>query len=193
MFTYKLYVSFIVFILFFGCLSMFYSSFSKSNFIPLKVLFGSPQKSNPKISPDGKNLAYIAPIDGVRNIWVRTLGKNDDKPITNQLKRDITSCFWSYDNENLFYIRDKAGDENFHLYTINIKTKKDTDITPFEGVKVSSVVSYKKQFPHEFLFTMNKRDKKVFDVYKLDLITNDLTLVAKNPGNINEDICDTKS
>jgi len=176
-------------VLFFIAVGLFTYSFIRSNHIPMKVLFGNPEKSGPAISPDGKKLAYIAPINGIRNVWVKTIGKNDDQPVTTQQERDITSCFWSYDNEHLFYQRDKGGDENFHLYMANIKTKERQDITPFDDTKVM-LECYRKQFPDEMLIAMNKRDKKVFDVYRFDLKTKKLDLIAQNPGNYSDWIVD---
>jgi len=170
-------------VLLFSAAAMYHKS-SDVPLIPRKVLFGSPEKSNPKISPDGKKLAYIAPIKGVRNIWVKTIGKNDDVAITTQLDRDIGSCYWSFDNEHLFYAQDKDGDENWHLYMIDLQTKKIKDLTPFEGARIGSILSFKKEFPDEMLLTINKRDPKLFDVYKLNLKTYDLEMVAENPGNV---------
>jgi len=162
-----------------------YCKKSKSNHIPLKVLFGSSQKSRPQISPDGSKLAYLAPINGIRNIFVKTLGKDDDRAITNQQQRDITNYFWNFNNNEIFYLQDKAGNENWHIYSVDLNTKRVTSITPFEGIRVG-VISYKKQFPDEMLISMNKRDPKVFDVYKLDLKTKDLKMVVQNSGNITD-------
>ncbi|PYX80723.1 MAG: S9 family peptidase, partial [Acidobacteria bacterium] len=53
-----------------------------TSLIPRKVLFGNPERSSPQISPDGTRLGYLAPDQGVLNVWVRTLGNNDDRVIT---------------------------------------------------------------------------------------------------------------
>ncbi|MBN2443426.1 MAG: hypothetical protein JXJ04_18840, partial [Spirochaetales bacterium] len=107
--------------------------------IPRKVLFGNPDKIQATISPDGKYLAYIAPsTEGVNNVWVKTFGKNDEEMITHEKYRGIQSYFWSYNNEQILFVQDKDGDENFHIYSVTLSSKKIKDITPFEGVKVHS-------------------------------------------------------
>jgi len=90
--------------------------------IPRKVLFGNPEKANVQISPDGKMLSYLAPVDGVRNIWVRTIGKNDDRAVTSEKKRDISIYFWRGDSLHVFHVQDTGGDENFHLHMTDVKT-----------------------------------------------------------------------
>jgi hypothetical protein len=128
-------------------------------------------------------MSYIAPINGVCNIWIKTLDEDDAYPITHEEKQDIQFCFWQYDNKHVFYVQDVHGDENYHLYRINIKTKEKEDLTPFKGVVVE-LISYTKHLPCEIIVAMNKRDEAVFDVYKIDLDTNKITMIAQNPGNI---------
>ena len=67
-------------------------------------------------------LAYLAPDQGVLNIWVRTLGKTDDRAITNDRKRGIRNLFWQYDSKNILYAQDQNGDENWRVYQTNIAT-----------------------------------------------------------------------
>jgi len=175
-------------LLFPGCI---FNNGSNIPLIPRKVLFGNPQKTRARISPDGQKLLYLAPVNNIRNIWVKTIGKNDDRPITTQQKRDIHAhVFWALDNNHIFYKQDNAGDENWHLLMVDINTKEKKDITPFKGAKVDAILAYRKQFPNEILFTMNKRDPKVFDVYKLNVKTGELKMVAQNPGNISHWLAD---
>jgi len=181
-------------VLFLAVLGGFYFSFAKQdkNRIPTKVLFGSPEKSAPIISPDGTKLAYVAPNkQGIRNIWIRDLklGKSKDYFITDQNERDIAWCIWLHDNEHVMYAQDNNGDENYHGYKVNIRTKEKTDLTPFEGVR-AGFLAYRKEFPDKMFITMNKRDKKLFDVYELNLKTNTVKMVAENPGNISSWVVD---
>src|SRR3990170_8394780 len=83
--------------------------------IPREVFFGNPDKASPQISPDGKRLAYLAAEEGVLNVWVRTVGRTDDKAVTKDRKRGIRSYFWAQNHEQILYIQDKGGDENWHL------------------------------------------------------------------------------
>src|SRR5262245_9847855 len=82
--------------------------------IPRDVLFGNPERANPQISPDGARLAWLAPKDGVLNVWVRTLGKADDRVVTSDARRGIRNYFWQQDSSHLLYMQDIGGDENYH-------------------------------------------------------------------------------
>src|SRR5262245_27080595 len=85
--------------------------------IPRGVLFGNPTKAAPRISPDGKRLAYLAPDkNNVMQVWVQTVGEDDAKPVTNDKKRGIRIHQWTYQPDTLLYLQDNDGDENFHIY-----------------------------------------------------------------------------
>ena len=82
--------------------------------IPRTSLFGNPVKSAGKISPDGKSFAFIAPRDGVMNLWVAPIGDvAAAKPLTAETKRPIRQYFWSPDSRQQLFINDAGGDENF--------------------------------------------------------------------------------
>lgn len=151
--------------------------------IPRKVLFGNPEKSSPKISPNGEKMAYIAPLNGVLNVWVGDIGQNNYKAITNDTNRGIRGYFWSYDNKHIFYMQDRDGDENWHIYSVNLNTSEVKDLVPEEGVRVL-INSYSKEHPDKMLISMNKEDPRINDIYALDLNTGKYEMVEKNPGNI---------
>lgn len=153
--------------------------------IPRKLLFGNPEKTSAKLSPDGTKLAYLAPdANNVLNVWVRDLQKGGtDKQVTNDHKRGIRQYMWQFNNAAILYIQDKDGDENWHLYQTNIATQATKDLTPFEGVK-AEIVDGDPRFPNEILVQMNKRDSTLFDVYRLNLQTGQLDLDTENPGDV---------
>ncbi len=103
----------------------------KAEIIPRDVLFGNPEKVSPKISPDGTRLAYIAPVDNVLNVWVKTIGQQDDKAVTKDINRGIRRYFWAEDNKHIMYLQDAGGDENWRLYGVNLETGETQDLTPF--------------------------------------------------------------
>jgi len=151
--------------------------------IPREVLFGNPVKAAPTVSPDGKLLAYLAPVDDVLNVWVRTVGAEDDRAITKDDNRGIRIYFWAQDSKHIMYLQDVGGNENWRLYGVNLETDKIKDFTPFDDVQVR-ITAWSKHFPNELLIAMNKENPKVHNVYNLDLTSGELELVAKNPGNI---------
>jgi len=157
--------------------------------IPREVLFGNPVKTTPKISPDGKMLAYLAPVKNVLNVWVKTIGKEDDRVVTKDTDRGIRRYFWAGDSKHVMYLQDVGGNENWRLYGVNLETDQIHDLTPYEDVQVQIVAS-DKHFPNELLIGMNKDNPKLHDVYHLDLLTGKLELVAKNPGNISSWLAD---
>lgn len=148
--------------------------------IPRKVLFGNPDKARVSLTHDGKYILYIAPKDGVLNIW---LAPSDDiskaQVITHDKGRGIRSYAKAYNNKNILYSQDFNGDENDRIYSYNIETKETKLLTPERGVKAGIAgVSYKK--PNEILIYLNERNPEYFDIYKLNLDTLEKELIYKN-------------
>ena len=152
--------------------------------IPRDTLFGNPERISPKLSPDSQYLAYIAPDDNnVLQVWVKTLGVEDARQLTYDKKRGIRAYFWTYNPEQLIYMQDADGDENFHLYGVNIKTNVVRDLTPFLGVK-AQVIEIEREFPNEILVALNLDNPQVFDVYRINLRNGAVEIDTKNPGNV---------
>ncbi len=153
--------------------------------IPLELLFGNPEKTNPLLSPDGKCLAYCAPVNGVINIWLKNSDdiKDNGKPITQDTQRGIRYFYWSYDSKKILYYQDTDGDENWHVYALDVESGNTHDLTPFSGVR-SGILSLNKRYPNEILITMNRENKKFSDVYRLSLVDNTITLDTKNSGDV---------
>src|SRR5687768_9872527 len=101
--------------------------------IPRNVLFGNPKRVSPRISPDGQRMSYLAPRDGVMNVWVGTPGKEDYEPVTQDTDRGVMHYFWSEDSRSILYLQDAGGNENWRLYAVDLKTKSTRDLTPFEN------------------------------------------------------------
>jgi len=151
--------------------------------IPREVLFGNPEKASPQISPDGTKMAYLAPTDGVLNIWVGDTGQENYQPVTHDRDRGVRVYFWAHDGRHILYLQDVGGDENWRLFSVDLTTGSEADLTPFENVQVQ-VVHHDKHHPNDLIIAMNREDVTVHDVYRLDLTTGELELVAKNPGNV---------
>ncbi|MBK5257991.1 MAG: S9 family peptidase [Thermoanaerobaculia bacterium] len=152
--------------------------------IPREVLFGNPERANPQLSPDAKRLAWIAPDKkNVLQVWVKTIGKDDDKIITADKKRGIRTYAWADDNKTLLYIQDNDGDENFHLYGVDLESGNVRDYTPIQGTR-AQIVAVEPGVPNEILVALNARSRQVFDVYRLNLTTGALVLDTENPGDV---------
>jgi dipeptidyl aminopeptidase/acylaminoacyl peptidase len=152
--------------------------------IPREILFGNPERANPQLSPDGQYLAYIAPDEkNVLQVWLRTVGQEDDRQLTADEKRGIRMYFWTYNAAQLIYLQDSDGDENFHLYLVDISSNNVRDLTPFPGVKAQPV-DLDHSFPDEVLVALNLKDRQKFDVYRINLKTNAVDFDTDNPGNI---------
>ena len=151
--------------------------------IPREDLFGNPDKASPRISPDGSRLAYLAPDEGVLNVWLRTLGREDDRVITRDRKRGIRMFTWAYDGRHLLYVQDQDGDENWHIWSVDLQSGAITDLTPHPGVQ-AQLVALDSRFPNEILISMNLRDARVHDVYRVDLASGAATLDVQNPGDV---------
>jgi dipeptidyl aminopeptidase/acylaminoacyl peptidase len=153
--------------------------------IPRRVLFGSPERSSPRLSPNGKLLAYLASDGGVLNVWVRTIGRNDDRPATLERNRPIRRYAWRGDSRHLLYLQDTDGDENWHLWQTDVVSGENRDLTPFDSVQ-AQIVALDPGHADEMLVALNRRDRRLHDVYRLDLRTGALTLVVENPGDVVE-------
>lgn len=151
--------------------------------IPREILFGNPERAQPKISPDGTRLAYLAPVEGVLNVWVGSVGGDDFRPVTQDRERGIRLYFWAEDDRHILYLQDAGGDENWRLYSVDLESGGTRDLTPFDGVQ-AQVVDKSRHFPDEILIALNKRDARLHDAYRLRLSSGDLDLVAENPGNV---------
>ncbi|MBD2482423.1 S9 family peptidase [Planktothrix sp. FACHB-1365] len=152
--------------------------------IPRELLFGNPERTSPSLSPDGKYLAYIAPDDNnILQVWLKIVGQEETQALTRDPKRGIRFFFWTYNPDQLMYVQDSDGDENWHLYLVDVQTHIVRDLTPFQGVR-AQVVNVDHKFPDQILVGMNLRDPQVFDVYQVNLKNGAVDFHTENPGNI---------
>src|ERR1700733_1627093 len=154
--------------------------------IPRTVLFGNPERVAPHISPDGTRLAWIAPHEGVLNVWVAPIGASgvdwdSAAVVTADTDRGIRVCAFARDNRHLLYLQDTGGDENWRLYDVDLQTMERRDLTPFEGIQ-ARIIATSKRHRDEVLVGMNRDNPQLHDVYRLDLPTGELVKVIENPG-----------
>jgi hypothetical protein len=155
--------------------------------IPLPVLFGNPERVMPRISPDGTQLAWIAPHQGVLNVWLAPvspetgLDLESARVVTNDTDRGIRQYGWAHDGRHLLYLQDTGGDENWRLHDVDLQSMEYRDLTPFENVQ-AQLIAAEAEFPSEILIGLNKDNPQLHDVYRLDLRTGELTKELTNPG-----------
>ncbi len=152
--------------------------------IPRAVLDSAAEHDLLTVSPDGKMIAYTAPSDkGVSNIWVEDLATRQKRMVTRTTQRGINGYQWAYDNTHLLYQSDENGNEDYHLYSVDLKSSAIRDLTPFLGIR-SEQILLAPSHPDEVLVGMNLRDSKLFDVYRVNLNTGALVMDAQNPGDV---------
>src|SRR5262250_1584132 len=154
--------------------------------IPRRVLFGNPERVAPRISPDASTLAWIAPHEGVLNVWTAPIGAAGvdlaaARVVTNDTDRGIRVFLWAHDGRHLLYLQDTGGDENWRLYDVDLITMQHRDLTPFEGVQ-AQILATEKKLPNEVLVGLNRDNPALHDVYRLDLVTGELVKEVENPG-----------
>ncbi|MXP25685.1 alpha/beta fold hydrolase [Altererythrobacter indicus] len=150
--------------------------------IPRDSLYGNPTRAGGQISPDGKWISWMAPDQGVMNVWIAPADDlSAEKLMTHATERPIPQYFWSPDSQSLLYVQDKGGDENFLLYGIDIASGEERNLTPFENTRVQ-IMGTSETIRDSILVGLNNRDARLHDVHRLNLHTGELTLVMENPG-----------
>jgi dipeptidyl aminopeptidase/acylaminoacyl peptidase len=154
--------------------------------IPRSVLFGNPERTSPRISPDGTRLAWIAPRDGVLNVWVAPIGPAGvdwaaAQAVTEDTDRGVRVFGWARDDRHVLYLQDAGGDENWRLYDVDLEIMERRDLTPFEGIH-AQIIATSKRHPTQVLVGINADNPQLHDVYRLDLSTGSLVKEIVNPG-----------
>ncbi len=157
--------------------------------IPRDVLFGNPERASAQLSPDGTRLTYLAPLDGVLNVWLADATGAGARPVTRDIERGVRLYTWAHDNRHILYLQDVGGDEDWRLHKVDPESGDDEDLTPYPHVQVQ-LVAHDRHHPHELLVAMNREDQRLHDVYHLDLRTRALTLVARNHGDVSSWVAD---
>lgn len=152
--------------------------------IPLEDFFRNSERTGYQLSPDGSYISYMAPYKDRLNVFVRRVDETDEHAIriTNETERSVAGYMWA-DNQRLLYMKDTAGDENYQLYGVHRDGSDDRAYTAFNGVRTSLIDDLEEQ-QGVVMIGMNKRNPEVFDPYRLNIETGELTLLAENPGNI---------
>ena len=163
-------------------LKIFSLDFSPFSGPELEDFFKNPEKTAFEISPDGQKVAFMQPWETRLNVHVQIIGSDAITRLTSATERDIAGYLW-LGNNRIGYIQDTGGDENFRLFAVNIDGTNQTDLTPFDSVRVR-IIDELENNHQEMLIGLNKRDQRLHDVYRLNVLTGQMELIAENPGNI---------
>ena len=148
--------------------------------IPRDVLFGNPERAAVQLSPDGKYLSWLAPVDGFLNVWIAPAAKPAEaKPVTRDKVRGIRIYFWAYNARQIVYLQDKGGDENWRAYAVDVASLAEKDLTPLEGVQ-AQIQAVSPRFPDAILVGLNDRSPQFHDLYRIDLATGERTRLEQN-------------
>lgn len=151
-----------------------------ASLIPRDVLFGNPHRTSPEISPDGSRLGFLAPVDGVLNVWVGPVDGTTQEPVTTARGRGIAAFGFCQDDRTLIYLQDDDGDENWRVHLLDLETGDARCVTPPDAR--ASILKHNKWHPTTVLIGLNATNPQLPDVYRLDLETAEIELVERNPG-----------
>lgn len=162
------------------------------------ILFGNPDKASLQISPDGRYLGFLAPVNNVLNVWVAPVDAPEKaEPVTKDTRRGIRIYFWAYTNQHIIYLQDQGGDENWQVHAVNIVTKEDKNLTPFEEIlgpdgkpitlpngkplrPQAQIQQVSHKFTDEILIGLNNHNPQFHDLYRLNILTGEMKLVQQN-------------
>ena len=152
--------------------------------IPRRKLFGNPERTQARISPDGRWLSWLAPRDGVLNLWLAPAGDaGAARCMTDDRKNGIRQHYWPHDGQHLLYLQDRQGDENWNIYAIDLAGGAVRNLTPLDGVH-ATIVGLSPERPGTIAVGLNDRDARWHDVYEIDIATGARRLVLRNDDNL---------
>ncbi len=152
----------------------------KITLIHRELLFGNPDKTRVQLSPDGSKISYLAPANGVLNVWVGpAVNPEAARPVTNDTERGIRFYGWAYTNDHIIYFQDQGGDEQWRIYSVNLSNGKTRNLTPFEGIS-AYVQAISHKCPEEIVIAINNRNASFHDLYRVNIKTGNMTLVQEN-------------
>ena len=153
---------------------------SEVTLIPRTALFGNPVRAQARLSPDGRYMSFLAPRNGVLNVWLAPFGKLDAaKPLTDDKKRGIRQHLWADDGRHILFLQDEGGDENWRVFSVDVESHKQVDLTPFEKVR-AEIVGLSPERPDVALIALNDRTPEYHDLYEINIASGERKLIERN-------------
>ena len=151
--------------------------------IPRSAIFGNPSRSQGRISPDGQFVSWLAPRDGVLNIWVAPAANPEAaRPLTAETGRGLQQYFWAPDSRHLLYVKDEGGNENFRLFVAPVEGGEPRALTPAEPNVRVQIQGVSRLRPDIVLIGRNNRNPQLFDLYEVNYRTGESRLILENPS-----------
>jgi dipeptidyl aminopeptidase/acylaminoacyl peptidase len=151
--------------------------------IPRSAIFGNPTRAAGRISPDGRHVSWLAPVNGVMNVFVAPAADpGAGRAITRETRRNLQQYFWAPDSQHIIYLQDAGGNENFQAHSVNVRTAEDRNLTP-EGQSVRATIQGVSPLRRDVVLVgLNARNPQFFDLYEINYRTGERRLVQENPG-----------
>ncbi len=150
--------------------------------IPLRDFFRNPEKSGFQVSPDGNSISFVQPYRNRLNVFVQPRAGGPALRVTSETERDVAGYTWK-GSRRIVYLKDFKGDENYHVVSVDADGANLVDLTPFDKVR-AEIIDDRYDRDDEIIIALNRRNPEIFDAYRVDLNTKELTLIAENPGNV---------
>lgn len=160
--------------------------------IPVEAFYaGAGRTRGHRISPDGTKLLWLAPVAGRATIHFSNLDGSGVGTVPSD--HPVEWVYWVDDSRHLTVWQDEGGNENFHVFLADTQHPERglRDVTPYSGATVRYQQSFRDR-PFDYLLLDNRRDRSLFDLYRLNLRTGEEALVLANPGNISRYYTDRK-
>ncbi|MEM8816561.1 MAG: S9 family peptidase [Pseudomonadota bacterium] len=154
-----------------------------ADLIPRSLIFGNPDRTQARISPNGGWVSWLAPSDGVMNVWVAPADDLDSaRVVTNDSYRGIQQHFWAPNSEYVYFIQDQGGNENFHVYSADVESGEVVDLTPIDEGARATFQAVSSERPNHIVVGTNERNPQIFDLYLVDVTSGERELLKENPG-----------
>lgn len=156
--------------------------------LPLQLLLAPATNLAPLVSPDGRWISFLRPVDGAMNLFVAPSDSiGAARPVTTHTGRglqpfDVSGNVlyrWTPDSRHLLFPQDRDGDEKWNLHLVDIATREERNLTPMPGKEVS-FLSFDERDPTKAAIAVKDRSPWFPDLYRLDLTTGERTLILRN-------------
>jgi len=144
----------------------------------LEDLYDTKSINGSNFNADETKILIDNNVTGIFNAYELTIADTSQVALTNSTKESMYTIDYLPGTNKFIYTSDQGGNENFHLYLMDPKTKETKDITPWKDSK-SQFAGWSKDKKSMYVAS-NKRDQRFFDLWKLDTTTWTPTLIYQN-------------